>query len=241
MALELGLQTYSMRRFTYERALEVAASLKLNRVEGFPGHIPADQKNIAEAVRLSEKHGIKLLAHGVHAMHNDRRQLVPLFDFAKAVGIRILTADPDPDSFDLLDEMVQDYGIAVAIHNHGPGHRYARVDDVLKAIEGHHDLIGMCLDTGHLTRAGDDVVEAVGRLGSRMYEVHLKDVNEENKDVVIGTGRLDFRRLLSALKDVRMLKKCPIILEYEPEPDDPVPGITKSIENFRSILGDFKP
>ena len=36
-------------------------------------------------------------------------------------------------------------------------------------------VLGLCLDTGHLTYAGGDPVEAVSAFGSRIWHLHLKD------------------------------------------------------------------
>ena len=37
------------------------------------------------------------------------------------------------------------------------------------------DLLGLCLDTGHLTYAGGDARAAIAAYGSRIWHVHLKD------------------------------------------------------------------
>lgn len=39
-------------------------------------------------------------------------------------------------------------------------------------------VLGLCLDTGHLTYAGGDPLEALDRFGSRIWHVHLKDCSE---------------------------------------------------------------
>ena len=48
----------------------------------------------------------------------------------KALGIRNITADPSPESFASLNDLVQEFDIRIAIHNHGPRHRYNKVVDV---------------------------------------------------------------------------------------------------------------
>jgi len=39
-------------------------------------------------------------------------------------------------------------------------------------------VLGLCLDTGHLTYAGGDPLQALDRFGSRIWHVHLKDCSE---------------------------------------------------------------
>lgn len=235
--LKFGLQSYSLRNLSYEKANEAIADLGLSYVEAFPGHLPPEKKRIIEAKRFEQIYNVKVLAYGVNLMPRDESQLRNLFEFAKGLGIEVLTADPEPDSFDLLDELVSEYKTKVAIHNHGPGHRYSRIEDIVKALEGHDEMIGMCMDTGHLARSGEDIVEAAHRLGSRMHGLHIKDVNEGNDDTIVGEGRLPFEDLFRVLKRERILNRCALILEIELEPDNPMPAIRKSVENVRSLLG----
>ena len=76
---------------------------------------------------------------------------------ARRLGIRMFSADPDPDSFDSLDKLCDEYKIAIGIHPHGPQgktlHRWYCADAILKAVKNHNTIIGSCLDTGHLIRA----------------------------------------------------------------------------------------
>ena len=235
--VKLGLQSYSLRRLSFEDALREVANLGLKFVEAYPEHLPPSVAEVGRARELCDRYGVRIVAHGVNHMPRDEGKLRELFEFARQLGLEVLTADPDPDSFDLLDEMVEEYGVAVAIHNHGPGHRYATVSDVLRAVEGHSELIGMCLDTGHLVRAGEDPVEAVRRLGGRLHALHLKDVSAEGRDVVLGSGVVDFRALFRALEELGLLRRVVLSVEYEPEPENPLPGIRKSLEHVIRALG----
>jgi len=234
MEWKLGLQSYSLRTMPFDKAVATVKELGLTYLEAFPGHLPVEKA--AEAKKILDEHGIKLIAYGVVGMSNNEGAMRRLFDFAKTMGIEVLTADPSPDSFDLLDKLVEEYGVYVAIHNHGPGSRYPGVDSVVKAIQGHHERIGLCYDTGHGARAGDDIVEAVRKIGKRIYGVHLKDVNERKQDVLVGTGVLDIRGFVKALKEVGF--KGAFMLEYELEPQDPVPGIRKSLEFVKKVFAE---
>ncbi len=234
MEWRLGLQSYSLRTMPFDKAVATVKELGLTYLEAFPGHLPTARAE--EAKKILQEHGIKLIAYGVVGMSNNEEAMRRLFDFARAMGIEVLTADPTPDSFGLLDKLVEEYGIYVAIHNHGPGSRYPGVDSVVKAIQGHHERIGLCYDTGHGARAGDDIVEAVRKIGKRIYGVHLKDVNEQKRDVTIGTGVLDIRGFVKALKEVGF--KGAFMIEYELEPQEPVPGIRKSLAFVKKVLAE---
>jgi len=240
MDVKLGLQSYSLRKMSYEKAVETAAGLGFKFVEAYPGHLPPEKASVERAKMVSQRNNVRLVAHGVNSLQEDMSRLTDLFDFAKAVGIDVITADPDPASLPLLDELVDRYGVAVAIHNHGPGHRYATVGEVLGAVRGHHELIGMCLDTGHLARAGEDVTEAVDKLGDRLRGLHLKDVDNDNNNVVIGAGRLDLRKMFRRLSGSGVLGRVPVILEIEMNPDDPVQDIRNSFKNVQNLLQDVQ-
>jgi len=175
-----------------------------------------------------------VLAYGVVGFGAEEAKNRAVFEFAKAVGIPCLSADPAPASFASLDRLVEEFGINIAIHNHGPGHRYATEENLLQALEGHHERIGVCLDTGHLARAGGDSVRLIRRLKNRLYGVHLKDVNAEKHDVVIGTGILPIRDILQALREVKF-QGC-LALEYELQPQAPLPGIRQSLDFIRRTL-----
>jgi len=237
----LGLQSYSLRHFSYDQALAQVQELGLHYLEVYPGHLPPteDRDRLVATRRQLEEHQIQLLAYGVCGFGADEAPNRALFEFAQAVGIRSLSADPAPDSFESLDRLVEEFGINIAIHNHGPGHRYATEGDLLKAVEGHHELIGLCLDTGHLARAGGDSVRLIRTLKSRVYGVHLKDVNADQHDVPLGTGVLPIRDILQALRDGKF-KGC-LALEYELQPEAPLEGIRQSLDFIRQTIGQLAP
>ena len=230
MEVRLGLQSYSLRNFSLERSLAIASELGIGHLEVYPGHLPPEGDEVAGARELLGRYGIRMVAYGVVKLTGRER---PLFEFARDMGVEVLSADPEPGSFPALDELVEEFGISVGIHNHGPGHRYASVEDIIKAVEGHHGRIGACLDTGHLVRAGEDPVEAVRAFGPRLHCVHLKDVDEGGEDVVVGTGTIDFERFFRALEEVNF--RGPVVLEYELQPEDLVPGIRRSLEFVRRL------
>jgi sugar phosphate isomerase/epimerase len=231
----LGLQSYSLREMRFEKAVETIKGLGLEFVEAFPGHLPMDRASMDSAKKILKEQGVKLISYGVVHISKDEKEARRLFSFAKEMGIEVLTADPDPDSFDMLDRLVEEFGIYVAVHNHGPGSRYPGAESVAKAIDGHHKKIGLCYDVGHGARAGEDIVAAVRTVKGRIYGVHMKDVDERRRDCVVGTGILDIKGFMKELKKAKF--SGAFMLEYEVGGGDPIPGIRKSIEFLRDISG----
>ena len=123
---------------------------------------------------------------------------------------------------------VKAYDMRVAIHNHGPNHRYNKVVDVLRAIEGHDERIGACADLGHFIRSGEQPVEVIRLLKGRLYGIHLKDfaaMEDKAEGVILGKGHLDVARVIDALIAVDFPSDGALSLEYEENPKDPIADI----------------
>ncbi len=248
----VGTQSYTFRKFPLERALKLTQELGLKHIEFYNGHVPTNSspEQIAGVKKLCGEYGITPVAFGVEHFSKNHDANKRLFDFAAALGVKSLSADPDPDSFDSLDKLVAEYKIAIAIHPHGPQgktlHRWYSAEVILKAVKDHNELIGTCLDTGHLIRSAQlgeklDPVQQIKLMGKRNYGIHLKDHDNKRKtDVPFGdpTGALDVPGVLKALKEVGF--KGSISIEYEAHADDPSLDVRKCVaylQNAAKKLG----
>ncbi|MCP3695903.1 MAG: sugar phosphate isomerase/epimerase [Planctomycetaceae bacterium] len=213
----------------------------LHFVEFFSKHLNpnATAAQLAENRQLLERAKVTLSAHGVNRFSKDHEANRKVFEFAKRAGIRNITANPTPDSFDSLDKLVAEYNIRIAIHNHGPGALYDSIDSVKKAVTGHHKLIGACVDTGHFIRSKEDPVKAVHELGPRVFGVHMKDEEKQEKkshNVVIGSGHLDVLGLFKALKKVSFPADGSLSLEYEANPSNPIDDMKQCLAVAREAI-----
>jgi inosose dehydratase len=224
----MGLQSYSLRHFKLEEALAKTEDLGVHYWESFNAHIPADASKADHYRKMAGDHGIKVIGYGVVPFSKDGDAARKLFDFGKALGITYFSADPTPESFDVLDKLVEEYGISVGIHNHGPGHRYAKIDTIAEAIKGHHDRIGCCIDTGHFLRSREDPVRAVEVFDRRIFGVHLKDVKDASTFTILGRGDLRTTDLLKALAR-RKYNDC-LALEYEENEAMPIDDIRACLD-----------
>ncbi|NBW96186.1 MAG: sugar phosphate isomerase/epimerase, partial [Planctomycetia bacterium] len=156
--LNLGIQLYSLRGYPVDVALRHARDLGFRFVEFYSGMYPLDSTpdQIAAMNKQLAELGLTITGHGVNGFGGDAAANRKVFEFAKAAGIPTLTADPAPEAFASLDELVKEFDIRIAIHNHGPKHRYDKVLDVLRAIENHDERIGACADLGHSIRSGEN-------------------------------------------------------------------------------------
>ncbi len=242
LGFKMGLQSYSLREFKAEQALEHTKALGLKYWEAYPAHVPMGSvpKHIETQKQMLAKGGVTLIAYGVLGFDDKENEAREKFEFAKAMGIRSLSADPKPDkaTFDLLDKLCAEYDVAIAIHNHGPGHRYNKISDVEKVVKDRHPKIGACVDTGHYLRSDEDPVEAVQRLGKRVFGCHLKDVKTTEVDgrrqkqfKIAGEGDLNVVALLKALKALNF-DYC-LALEYEENAKNPLPDIEACLKHVR--------
>lgn len=247
----LGIQSYTFRQFNLEQALKRTQQLGLHYGEFFNGKDQisrsASPEQIKAALKLCKEYGVTPVAYGVEHFSKNHDANKKTFEFAKQLGVKSLSASPDPDSFDSLDKLVDEYKIAIAIHPHGPIgkgklDRWYCADVILKAVKDHHPLIGTCLDTGHLIRSAQlgknlDPAEEVRKMGARNFGMHLKDHdNKRHTDVPFGKdgGVLDVPAVLKALRDVKF--KGSISIEYEAHPEDPTADVKECVAIFKESV-----
>lgn len=213
--LPMGIQTYTLRSLSFENALEtIANDLKLKYVEIFPGHHPG--KSPQQVREMLDARGLRAVAYGVVPFKKDPDANRRFFEIGKILGVKSLSCDPDKDAFDTLDKQVEEYGIAAAIHPHGPGAKWVQIKQIHDAVKDHHNLIGVCNDTGHFIRANQDPVEACHVFKDRLHGVHFKDFKKTGnkyEDCVLGEGELKVDELTKAL--IAMKYTGPLSLEYE--------------------------
>lgn len=233
---KMGIQSYSLRGVDFPKAVEQCHELGLTYLEAFPGHLPLnlDPTVIKSTLDLLSRHKVKLTAWGVQGFSDNESECRKSFEFCKAMGISVISADPTKEALPILDKLVKEYRIAIAIHNHGPGSRYDKLSSVVEAVEGRDALIGVCVDTGHALRSGEDPVEWINRLGKRVHGVHLKDVKDRNTFTILGKGDL---RVVDFLSDLKALKYShPISLEYEENADNVIPDVNACLLEAREAI-----
>lgn len=240
--LKLGIQLYSLRGYKEAAvALQHAKDLGFEQVEFYGDMFPisSSREEIAAMKKRVADLGLTISAHGVNAMTKDDKANRKIFEFAKSAGIKTITADPHPDSFESLDALVKEYDIRIAIHNHGPTHRYNKVVDVLRAIENHDERIGACADLGHYIRSGEEPTQVVRLLKGRLYGVHLKDfaeMKDKTKGVILGKGHLNVPAVFDALIETDFPADGALSLEYEENPANPLDDIRQCVEVAQAAL-----
>ncbi len=245
----LGVQSYCFRNFDTEPALKRTQDLGLHYIEFYQKHAnsKASADQIQALLKLCRDYEITPVCYGVQDFSKNHDANKKIFEYGKALGIKTISANPSEDSFDSLDKLCDEYKIAIAIHPHGPTgggklHRWYSAEVIMAAVKDHNELIGTCLDTGHLIRCAVppfnkklDPPEQIRIMGARNFGIHLKDHdNKADTDVVFGKGVLDVPAVLKALKDVKF--KGHISIEYEAHPEDPSPDMKTCVDVFKEAV-----
>jgi len=249
---KVGAQSYSFRNFPLEQALKQYQSLGLKYAEFFNTQqqipITSTPAQIEAALKLCKEYGVTPVAFGVENFSKNTDANRKKFEFAKALGVKMLSADPDPDSFDSLDKLCDEFKIAIGIHPHGPERRDGQMkfqrwystEVILPAVKDHNPLIGTCIDTGHILRCilldkKIDPAEEIRKMGSRNFGLHLKDFDDKKKvEVIAGKGMLDIPSVLRALKDVKFTGT--ISFEYELNPNAPAPDMAEGLKTLKEAV-----
>lgn len=238
--LKLGMASYSLRKFTLDEAIAMTKQVGMKYITLKDVHLPMKSTTAErqEAHRKVEAGGLVLMGGGVIYMNNKEAEIRAAFDYAKDAGMPTMVSSPEPEALDTVEKMAKEYGIRIAIHNHGPGDkRYPSPLDVLRLVKDRDVLMGICIDVGHTARLGEDPVGVIQQCGSRLYDFHIKDVTQATAKggaVEVGRGVIDIVGVLKALAGLKY--PYHVALEYEANGDAPMPGIAESYAYMRGVL-----
>jgi len=237
--LKVGLASYTLRKFSLDQALEMCRAVDVRTITLKDVHLPmtATPEQIKAAVGKVAAAGITLMGGGVIYMKNDEAAVRKAFDYAKTAGFPLIVGAPDPDAVPLVERFVREYGIPLAIHNHGPEDKsYPAPQDALKLIKDRDRRLGLCMDVGHAVRAGADPVKTVAECGDRLMDLHVKDLRSADSDdqVEVGKGIVDYPGLIRALHQRGFAGH--LALEYEINEDHPETGIRESLAYLRGVV-----
>jgi sugar phosphate isomerase/epimerase len=240
--IRLGLASYTFRNFNRAQMIEFMKQLNVLdlNTKDVKDHLPMDPHDEAAALADYAAADVKLHAAGtIYFTKDEDDDIRTKFEYCKRAGIRVIVAgDPAPGTLPRIEKFVKEYDIRVAIHNHGPEDTLWHSPlDVLNAVKDMDPRIGCCIDAGHTARTGTDVVEAIHKVGPRLFNLHMKDLtNFQSKEsqVAVGNGIMPVRRMFEVLAANKY--NGFVDLEYEIHPDDPMPGVIASFAYMRGVL-----
>lgn len=248
----VAVQCWTFRKYTFFEAVDKAKELEIVNIEAYPGQPlgNGDPKavfddNMSEAqiqtvqAKLRDA-GAKLVAYGVVDIGRTEASMRKVFDFARKMDIATVVCEPQDDDFGLLERLVKEYDLRIAIHNHPQPAKYALPMTTFEHLRGRDLRIGVCADIGHWMREGLKPLECLRLLRGRILDVHFKDrtdfgTGKTAEDVAWGSGRADVRDILAELTLQDYAGYLTMEYENEKEAATPEPAIRKSLEFVKKV------
>lgn len=250
---KLGVALYTFHTFSFPEALAKADSAGVEYVEAFTfGKAGADLDDslilqlspagidkLKQLIKASGVHMQSIYIVGGKTVDAWKKE----FDIAKQLNVKYVTAEPPSTLWDSLDSLAGVYGIKLAIHNHWKGtSAYWHPDSVLAALKNHPNF-GACPDVGHWPKSGIDPVEGIKKLEGHIIALHLRDIAEANnpklKDVLVGTGIVNFPEIFSELKRQKFTGYIMIELDQERQPSN-LPSVIQTMKYYQEQVAKLK-
>ncbi len=235
----LGMAGYTFLRFNVEKTIEMMKRIGVTNLSLKDFHMPLNstQEQINTILGQFKAAGINVYTVGVIYMKTEAA-VDQAFEYAKMAGVKMIVGAPDYVLLPYVEKKIQSYNFKLAIHNHGPDNPlYPNATDIWNHIKDLDSRIGICIDIGHTTRDGQDPSSDIVKYKSRIYDVHIKDVDKaakEGKTVEIGRGIIDIPKVVATLRKIKYTGSCS--LEFEKDMNDPLAGITESIGYFKGVM-----
>jgi sugar phosphate isomerase/epimerase len=190
--MKLGANTVLFGGYDMETAFKYIAmsgydGVEISAIEGMSQHLVLDrwQEIAPEIKRLAEVYNLELLA--MEQPSRDPVKMEKAMQAAVESGIPIINCGPggktdDPStlqqSIDELGELVkmaERYGVTLCVKAH-VGNAVYNTPTTLKVMEAiSSPNFGIDMDPSHIYRAGENPVEAIAAVISRVKHVHIRD------------------------------------------------------------------
>lgn len=230
---QLALQTWTMRNMDFDDMVDFAVKMDIEYLQMWSsrsgGHMDpsAPWEQIKRQKDILDRNGLKVYSFGVTRLTKNEEELREAFEFAKYMGVEVITAEPSAyRQLDLLEAFAIVYDIKVALHNHDIYSPYGNPEVVRNLLEGRDPRLGVCLDAGWMTTTRLDVEEVYRQYGDRVLDIHLKDKivtpseeGDQYTDVDIGTGDANLVGLFKAMRETGYTGR--IAIETDQDLQDP--------------------
>jgi sugar phosphate isomerase/epimerase len=246
---KLGLQTWTCRNMTFDQVVAFALKHDIKHLQLIKNHI--DPKGPREETlrkkAILEQHGLVAYTFGVNGTTTNKDENRKLFEFAKLMGIKLIIVEPrNMAEWDNLEELVKEYDIKLAIHNHGKGTVYGDPATVKEILAKRDKRIGVCLDVGWVTAAGFDAAAVFRDYGAeRVFDMHFKDKVYETgadgkivaTDTEIGKGKANYAGLFAEIKRTKWSGVLAIETDSKAFAEDPNRLVSEAKTFFAAQVG----
>lgn len=243
--LKIGVASYSLRAFSRRTAIAHTKNLGVRYISIKDFHLPMNltPEELRKGRAEFDKAGLVVTGGGtVSFLTDDESDYKAKFEYAKNAGLPLIVAAPTAVTLPKLEKYVKQYDIKIAVHNHGTEDKhFPNPQSILSIVKNMDPRMGLCCDIGHTVRTGVDIVETVRACGSRLLDMHVKDLTDfTNRDsqVPVGQGKMPIAAIFKELK--KMSYKGCVMLEYEIDEDNPIAGMQRSFSYMRGVLAGLR-
>ena len=191
--------------------------IELSAIDGMSEHLVLERwRELAPSVRrLAESHGLELLA--MEQPSRDPAVMETAMRAAAEIGIPIINCGPGGvtgdesslqqtiDQLGVLADLAGRYGVTLCVKAH-VGHSLYNTPTTLKVMDAiQSESFGIDMDPSHIYRAGENPVDAIAAVISRVKHVHIRDCKGRQhgpgmpEDQANGRGDIDLVGYLRVL------------------------------------------
>lgn len=254
----IGAQSYSFRDRSLEDAIKAMQEIGIGYCELYSGHsepvLSSGQRMSRQELRMwrktvsldhftkirdqFKKAGIVLYAYNYSFRDDfDEDEIARGFEFAKALGVKCITASSNVKTAARIDPHARKAKIRVGMHNHSriDENEFATPESFAAARKGTSEYIAINLDIGHFTAANFDPVAFLSEHHKNIVTLHIKDRKKnQGPNLPFGEGDTPIKEVLQLLKE----KKYPIpaMIEYEYKGVETVSEVRKCFEYCKKAL-----
>ena len=243
--IKLGVASYSLREYSRALAIRCIKELRTPYVSVKEFHLPyrSSPEELESGRKEFERAGLTIVSGGnITLAKDDPDDIRRYFEYAKLCGMPLIVCAPTHSNMGTIERFVKEYNIRIAIHTHGPEDKqYPTPQSVLEVVRNMDPRCGLCMDVGHSSRAGANVVESITEAGSRLFDMHMKDLRTFEPHAIqcdVGEGIMPVVGIFKQLQKIGY-EGC-VNLEYEINGDNPLPGMKNSFSYMRGVLAGMK-
>jgi len=222
--VKLGANSVLFGAFDMETAFKHMAlagydGIELSAIDGMSEHLVLDrwQELVPEIKRLSKEYGLELLA--MEQPRQDPERMEKAFQAAVELGIPIVNCGPGGkaddetlwsqmiDSLGSLATMAEKYGVTLCVKAHVGASIYNTPTTLRAMQEITSPAFGIDMDPSHIYRSGENPVEAIAAVISRVKHVHIRDCKGRQRnpgaphDQANGRGDIDLLGYIRVLHE----------------------------------------
>ena len=222
---KLAMAGYTLYDFSADEALALCRKFGVHYLCVKDKHLPFDSTpaQIAAFRRKCEDNGVTPYGVGPITMAG-RDGLRKYFDYAAALGVGLIVGVPakktgprwidfhsDRTVCEAVSDLVKEYDVKYAIHNHGRNPKtgnpnlYPAVPETYEMIKDLDPRVGFCVDWAYTYADGLDCVEVARTYRDRIFDGHVRCISDRTNGSsgVNPAGRaFDYDDIFAALREI---------------------------------------